>query len=501
MSRLSYVLRAPLLAGLTVLVGCASENSERPNVLLLSLDSVRADRISATGYRPPLHPDVLTTPNIDRLAREGVLFENAFSTTSWTLPSHMAMFTGLHDELHGVIDKDRTLDPGIVTLPELLEENGWTTGGFYSGPYLNPIFGFGQGFDHYVNCGTVIPPEVFDETELGRWREIHQFSHETVTSPDLLEEASAWIKSAVKRPEPFFAMVHWWDPHYDYKAPAEYLQMFDTQYTGEWTGLRNEDVRRMIEQADIDFILSLYDAELRYTDDYIGKLLELLEELGVADETLVIVTSDHGEEFYERSRWGHQRSLFDEVLRVPLVIRLPGSVPSGVRASGLARLQDIYPTIAELLGLESPSYLSGESLRPLWEDADHEGFRQPLHMLVPHRDINISGFRTPSEKVLWDHTAGNGSYWNLERDPEEMRPRLFDANDLEEGKHPALAELRDYLKTVESSREALPLTGGDGRIELDEGMLRELDATGYLGSDPDEEPLTPTEKNSDSPKD
>ena len=406
MSRLSYVLRAPLLAGLTALVGCASESTERPNVLLLSLDSVRADRISATGYRPPMHPDLLTTPNIDRLAREGVMFENAFSTTSWTLPSHMAMFTGLHDELHGVIDKDRTLDRGLTTLPEFLHENGWTTGGFYSGPYLNPVFGFDQGFDHYVNCGTVVPTELFEQTELGGWREIHQYSHETVTSPKLFDEASAWIREAAKKPEPFFAMVHWWDPHYDYKAPEEYTRLFDVQYTGEWTGLRNEDVRKMVENEDVDFILSLYDAELRYTDDFIGQLLELLEELEVADETLVIVTSDHGEEFYERTRWGHQRSLFDEVLRVPLVMRLPGSVPSGVHATGQARIQDIYPTVADLLQIAPPRYLSGESLKPLWEDSDHPGFEQQLYMLVPHREIEVSGIRTPTDKVIWDHKTG-----------------------------------------------------------------------------------------------
>ena len=483
MSRLSPVFSRLTLLGVLALAACSSKPNDRPNVLLLSLDSVRADRISATGYRPPTHPDVLTTPHIDRLAAEGVMFENAFSTTSWTLPSHMAIFTGLHDVLHGVIDKDRPLDRGLTTLPELLHEKGWTTGGFFSGPYLNPVFGFGQGFDHYVNCGTVVPPELFADSKLGDWREIHRFSHETVTSPKLFGEASTWIRQAAATDQPFLAFIHWWDPHYDYKAPANYNRMFDTQYTGEWTGLRNEDVYKMVENADIDFILALYDAELRYTDHFIGRLLDLLEELDIDDETLVIVTSDHGEEFYERTRWGHQRSLFDEVLRVPLVMRLPGSVPKGVSVAGQARIQDIYPTVAELLQIAPPRYLSGQSLVSLWKDSDHPGYAQQLHMLVPHREIELSGLRTPTEKIIWDHSAKTGSYWNLERDPLEAKPLPFTEEELDAGKHPAIAALRDYMQSIPAERERLPISGDEARIELDEPMKLELEEAGYFGKD------------------
>ncbi|MFT5284969.1 MAG: arylsulfatase A-like enzyme [Planctomycetota bacterium] len=485
MSLLRPALLAWPLVSLSLLVGCTESSSSKPNVLLLSLDSVRADRVSASGYRPDATPDVLTTPNIDRLAEDGVIFDNAFSTTSWTLPSHMAMFTGLPDEMHGVIDNDRTLDPALTTLTELLHDNGWTTGGFYSGPYLNPIFGFGQGFDHYVNCGTVVPDEVFDDDEMGRWREIHQFSHETITSPSLYEQASDWIREAADSDQPFFAMVHWWDPHYDYKAPEEYTQLFETNYTGEWSGLRMEDVRKPVDAPDVAYILSLYDAELRFTDDFIGRLLDVLDELDVADNTLVIVTSDHGEEFYERTRWGHQRSLFDEVLRVPLVMRFPKHIPAGTRVAGQARLQDIYPTVAELLSLAPPRYLTGKSLKTLWDQPSNPGFEQELFMLVPHREIHVSGLRSPTEKVLWDFTASKGSYWNLVKDPLEHKERPFGEKELNSGLHPAIERLRVYLDQVEAARAKLPQSQGHGRIELNETMQQELEDLGYTGDDDD----------------
>ena len=486
MSRLRSILITIRPIALALLAGCSQTESKKPNVLLLSLDSVRADRISSSGYRPDATPDVLTTPNIDRLAEKGVSFDNAFSTTSWTLPSHMAMFSGLSDELHGVVDNDRSLDPALTTLTELLHDSGWTTGGFYSGPYLNPIFGFGQGFDRYVNCGTVIPPDLFENDDMGSWREIHQFSHETITSPTLYEKASAWIREVAQSNQPFFAMVHWWDPHYDYKAPEEYRRLFDTHYTGDWSGLRMEDVRKPVDAPDVAFILSLYDAELRFTDEFIGRLLDLLDELELADNTLVIVTSDHGEEFYDRTRWGHQRTLYDEVLRVPLIMRFPDRIPAGRRVKGQARLQDIYPTVADLLGLEAPSYLSGNSLRVLWEQPDTPGFDQELFMLVPHREIHVSGIRTPTEKVLWDFTAAKGSYWNLAKDPLEHKLRSFGEKELNGGLHPAIEALRVHLEGIQSRRDKLPHSAGQNRIELDESMLQELEGLGYIG---DPEPM------------
>ncbi len=466
-----------------LLVAAAACADERPNVLLLSLDSVRADHTGPGGHRNPAHPDVPVTPRIDRLAETGVVFENAVSTTSWTLPAHMALFTGLSDELHGVVDNESSLDPALVTLAELLSQRGYATAGFYSGPYLNPLFGFGQGFDHYENCGLEVPLGVFEGGELGGWRDVHQHSHETVTSRELLEATSAWIR-AHAHDGPFFVLVHWWDPHYDYKAPLEYAARFDADYRGAWTGVRDEDIQRPRAPADLAHVLALYDAEIAYTDHHIGGLLDLLDELGLYSDTLVVVTSDHGEEFYERTRWGHQRTLKDEVLRVPLVMRLSDRIPAGARVRGQARLQDVFATIADLAGIDPPSYVEGRSLRALWEDPEHPGFTQPLYLCVPHRDIRVSGVRTLETKAVWDHSAGKGAVWNLVDDPAERAPRAFDAHELAGGEHAGIRALRSWLESLEATRAALPSTPGRARGPvLDEATWAELEALGYVESD------------------
>jgi len=469
----------PLAAALPLALGACDGSPARPHVLILSLDSVRADHVSAYGRANPLHPDQRTTPAFERLAAEGVLFETAVSTTSWTLPSHMALLTGLPDGLHGVYDNEQHLDPALETLPELLGRHGYARGGFFSGPNLHPAFGFAQGFETYENCGVRAPLEVFESEQEGRFRPLHRASHDSVTSDALVERAGAWIGARLDEGErPFFAFVHWWDPHYDYLAPAEYVALFDDDYAGEWTGVHVVDTRKPFERRDIEHVRALYDAEIRYTDDRIAELLALLDERGVAGDTLVVLTSDHGEEFYERSRWGHQRSLYDEVLRIPLVLRWPGRVPAGVRVRGQARLQDVYATVADLVDVAPASYVEARSLAPLWEDPAHPGYPQPLLLRVPHREIHLSGLRDGERKVLWDHVAGRGWIWNLARDANELRPTPFD--DLATSRHPGVTALREWLAEEERRRAELPRTEGHGSATLSEELRADLRAHGYL---------------------
>lgn len=482
---MSTLLRAARRA-LPLALLCACSPERRPaNVLLLSLDSVRADHEGTEIVPRPGAEPVRTAPAFDRLAREGAVFESAVSTTSWTLPAHMALLTGLDDDLHGVIDNAVSLDPALVTLAELMQASGRRTAGFYSGPYLDPVFGFGQGFDGYVNCGSSLPTDVFDSRELGRWREVHQLSHETVTSPELYRRAAAWIRERAAAREPFFAFVHWWDPHYDYRAPAEHERLFDTGYRGDWTGVRGDHKRPDVQPADVAHVRALYCAEIRYTDDHVGRLLDLLDELDLARDTLVVLTSDHGEEFYERDRWGHQRTLYDEVLAIPLALRFPGRVPAGVRPRGQARIQDVYATVADLVGVAPPPYVTAVSLRPLWEDPAAEGAAQPLRLLVPHVGIDLVGLRTRDAKVLWERSTGSGTFFNLERDPGEKHPRAFGERELERADHPVIAGLARLLEEQPARRAALPRTEGHAPVELDAAQRFELGALGYLGDEDD----------------
>ena len=459
--------------------GCG--RAPRPNLLLITVDSLRRDHAGPYGWRHPQGGDEPVTPVFDRLAREGALFEDAVSTTSWTLPAHMALMTGLADELHGVTDNFRRLNPEHRTLAELLAGHGYATGGFFSGPNLHPAFGFAQGFEVYRNCsGIEAPADLFESQELGVFRPVHQASHATVTSPALLQEAGAWIAEVARGGErPFFAFVHCWDPHYDYRAPEPYGSLFTRPYAGELTGTHATDSKRAWGARDREHLLGLYDGEARWTDEHLGALLERLEELGVLDDTLVILTSDHGEEFYERGRWGHQRTLYDEVVRIPLALRWPGRVPAGLRPRGQARIQDLLPTVAELFDLPLAGALEGRSLVPLLEDPDHPGYPQPLHLRVPYREIHLSGLRTGAAKVLWDHEQESGWLVDLTSDPLELQPRPFDAAELESSADPALAAYRASRAALDELRARLP--GAWEGVELPPELLDDLRAVGYLG--------------------
>jgi len=460
--------------------------TKRPNLLLISVDSLRRDHVSPYGYRPAFALGQETTPAIAKLAEEGVLFEDASSTTCWTLPAHMALMTGMPGALHGVTDNRRQLDPAITTLAEALQAKGYATGGFYSGPNLHPAFGFGAGFETYENCsGKVLSAAAFDHALAGGDNSelvaLHHGSHSGLSSEALLTQSGEWLENAADGDQPFFLFVHWWDPHYDYTPPGELASAFDPDYTGKQLGTNFLDVRRKPKARDLEHILALYDAEIRHTDDHIGKLLERLEQLAMADDTLVVFTADHGDEFFEHGFRGHQRTLYEEAVQIPLVMRLPGVLPAGKRAAGNASLQDVYATVADLLDVPAPNYGLGASLRTLWEDGD-DGRTHYLELNLPHRDLQLSAVRSGYTKVIWDHGSDTGEIFDLRSDPLEQTPRkfrgLFDQSQVGS---PELALLRTELARLERSRAALPRTPGfSGDQELSESLADELASFGYL---------------------
>ena len=197
-----------------------------------------------------------TSPAIDALASEGVLFENALSSSSWTLPAHAAAFTALPDSVHGVEVTGSVLAPAHRTLAEALRDAGYSTVGFWSGPFLDPHFGLDQGFDEYIDCRTP-----FELEDGGSRRAINAISHEDVTGPRILESVRAWLE---RRPagRPFFMFVHMWDVHYDYIPPPPYDTLFDPDYEGPADG---RDVTRTLEASarrDVEHTIALYDGEI-----------------------------------------------------------------------------------------------------------------------------------------------------------------------------------------------------------------------------------------------
>ena len=368
-------------------------------MLLISLDTVRRDVLGCYGRRPRHAPTTSPTPNLDALARDGVLMQDAYAPSSWTLPSHLSMMTGEPPLVHGVEYDTGTLDPATPTLAEILRGAGYRTAGVFSAPYLEPHWGFGRGFDDYraaygprVTTASARSAELRGQIEAaaaagdwGRYDELRRaqvtvdddlftIAHRDVTSDQVTDAVLAALDAGANDGRPWFVFAHYFDPHYDYIPPPPYDSRFDPDYTGTVDGqgfltnpriVRRDPSRpggyvREIGDRDLDHVVALYEGEVAWVDDHLGTIFRAIDARGLAARTLVVVVADHGEEFFEHGGIGHHRTLFEESVRVPLLLRLPGVLPAGVSVGGLVSVTDVFPTVLEIVGVTRPP-VSGSS--------------------------------------------------------------------------------------------------------------------------------------------
>jgi len=375
-------------AWLTLAALSACGTSPRPpSLLLISLDSVRADFVGAYGAALPHAPGRSPTPHLDRLASEGIVYENARSTTSWTLPAHASLFTGVPELVHGVEQDGERVPATRPTLAETLAGAGYRTSGVYSGPYLDPRHGFARGFERYeAGYGEalaravderVVAQRLLDGIDVGREperaqvavrrlgnaeREIEVASHRDVSSQRVTDLALEELARAAEDGRPFFLFAHYFDPHFDYVPPPPWDRAFDPDYDGALDGrdfFTNPGIapfdaasptgrRRAASERDLEHLEALYAGEIAWTDAQIGRLLEGLARLGLDGETLVVVVADHGDEFLEHGSIGHRQTLYEEVLRVPLILRPPGGAAPQRRAEPVV-LADVPALVQSLL--------------------------------------------------------------------------------------------------------------------------------------------------------
>lgn len=297
---------APPAAPKTASVGAATGSARPANLLLVTLDTTRADRLGCYGSK------TVATPYLDALAARGVVFDNAISPSPLTLPAHCSILTGLFPAEHGVRDNGGfALPPERVTLAEVLAARGWSTGGFVSAYVLDRRWGIAQGFEHYRDEFTIPRDRAITLEEVQR------------RGDDTVAKALAWIKQ--KAPGRFFAWVHLYDPHAPYDPPAP----FAARYAGR-----------------------PYDGEIAWTDALVGRLLEGLKSLGLTDRTVVAVIADHGESLGEHGETGHGLFLYEPTTRVPLILAGPRSELKPRRVRDVVRSTDLAPTLLELLGID-----------------------------------------------------------------------------------------------------------------------------------------------------
>ena len=354
-----------LVAALIVL-GCASREPANAikGVLLVSIDTLRADRIHAYGN------GAISTPSSDSLAARWVLFENAFCTIPVTLPSHTSMMTGLYPHQHGVRDNGVYRVPEKVeTLAEILQGEGWRTAAFVSAHVLDHSYRIDQGFDLYddemvepLQQGDPIRPgrSLPDHTRrwLQTWTEPYQRKAELTAT-----RAVEWL-SGQREDHPFFCWVHLFDPHLSYTPPEPWDRAHSSNYDGPIDGTGDSflkiarETKGRIPVRHVNRMIELYDGEVSYTDYWLGRLLE-----AIPDSTLVIFVSDHGEAFGEHGLFfEHQTSIFQETIRIPLIIAGPGVDDRGSRRTDLVSTIDIVPTVLDILGLRGTKGLAGEPL-------------------------------------------------------------------------------------------------------------------------------------------
>lgn len=447
----------PLAAALSfvavALVGCEGGALERPpdvggrdarpNVIVYLIDTLRADHLGIYGYPRP------TSPHIDEFAVGGTVFDRAIAQDSKTLGSVASLLTSLHTQSHGLTRFGHKLGPGVVTLAQTMRDAGYQTGAFITNVNAGELSGLDQGFGHF-----------YDATKTWRDREALR------SLPD--DAVFRWLDRIGQ--SPFFAYIHTAEPHRPYIPPPPYDAMFDANYAGSTTGFyrgRN-GFSRAEHIADIEHVKALYDGEIRYADEAVGRLLDELERRDLLGRTIVILTSDHGEELYDRGHWNHGHTLYNELIQVPLIFSGP-AISARKRISTPVQLVDVAPTILELAQISSPEEFEGASLLELIGGEKLEAFSQrPVYAMTTATPHQVAVVRGSWKAILWP--GGTLELFDLARDPKEQNNLVDEESELE-------IEFRSLIDgwmsghVNESNRSEVPLT---------EEAQERLRALGYI---------------------
>ncbi|MCI0616989.1 sulfatase-like hydrolase/transferase [bacterium] len=395
----------------------------KPNVVLITIDTLRADRLGCYGYKSA------HTPNIDKIAAEGVMFRNAISHVPLTRPSHASIFTGLFPFQHGIHDNIAPpLDAKISTLSEAFRKNGYRTAAFVSSFVINSQSGLQRGFDFY-------------EDKFDPQKQPTDFAlNLEKRAGEVFTEFQNWKSTSSKNP--FFVWLHFYDPHFPYAPLPPYSKTFAERP---------------------------YDGEIAYTDEIIGKTLKLLEP-----NTLLIITSDHGESLGEHGENAHSYFIYDATLRVPLIFHWPGKLTAKQSMAAQVRLVDLYPTILDLASIQSQSKISGISLKPMLngEKISDPGYASYCETFTPWLHFGWSrliGVRMNGWKYI---DAPRAELFNLANDPNE-------SSNIYSKEKKRADDFKKWL--INNGALEYKAPSGSPAQEIDPEQLEKLASLGYAG--------------------
>jgi len=414
---------AALLASAFSSYGCAGKKGM--NVLLITLDTTRADHLRCYGY------DRIETPNLNRLARDGVLFERAYSHIPLTLPAHTSILSGTVPTHHGVADNgsDRVPDD-LITMAEILKDHGYNTSAFISAAVLNKVWNLDQGFDHWDEED--ITPQAEDRTPL-----VSDRKADVVT-----KAATEWLRENSKKK--FFMWVHYYDPHAQYDPPQIYKDLY----------------------------ASLYDGEIAFMDQEIGSLLDTVDELGLRRNTVVIAVGDHGESLGQHNEQTHAVFIYEATQHVPLIMRIPGLQDLGIRIKTVVSQKDLLPTVLDYLQIEIPPQVTGESLRPMIESGSGPrqrfAFLESRYSFLHYNWAPLTSLVGQRYKYI---KAPKPELYDLTKDPLEL-------DNIAEKEPKTAAQMKARLEKLEQKYGRLQMETQEAEVTPE--MRRQLEALGYV---------------------
>jgi len=436
-----------------------------PNIILIVIDTLRADHLSCYGYRE------IDTPAIDRLAADGTRFARAFAQASWTRPSIASILTSLYPSSHQAVHKADALPEGVTTVAEALARAGYYTAGFANNVNIAPVFNFDQGFDEYH----FLEPAFFfgatrSASELAIYNQLrmvrerflsqakyveHYYQPAEVVTDRVLE----WLASAQERP--FFLVIHYMDPHDPY-----FVHPFD----GEGYA-RVADPNPPKERAEL--YRRLYDGEIVYLDRHLGRLFDGLRDQGLYEGSIIALTADHGEEFFEHGGWWHGQTLFEEQIHIPLIVKGAGGAGAGSVNTALVTSLDVAPTLIALAGVAVPQQMQG---RALALGSGHRGGRDAVFAEEDFEGNVLFAVRTET----WKRIAANGA------NPRGLPPEQLFKIDSDPGEREDLAgrnrevasELAAKTETFKQEAKAEAVEGAGASV--DAATKERLRALGYV---------------------
>jgi arylsulfatase A-like enzyme len=469
---------------------------DRPNIILISIDALRADHLGVYGYESQI------SPNIDRLARRGVLFRQAFSQSSWTLPSVASFITSLYPaelQVHCRIDQTvcyKQIDPMRTTIAEVMQEAGYSTYAYVSSIWIQPQDGFLQGFQESAFVRVPAPfdlPFLLERPLLQSFDSYlplvhHTFAwgYEFLFDPRLVPNNRGDLVNQYARrflrlhkEDRFFLWLYYMEPHSPYN-PEKPLHPLPSAITPEREiylrtlsdSLLEDETPPALNPDDLEALISLYDGNIAEIDRLVGEILIDLESYGLLNRTLIIVQADHGEEFFEHGSYSHGGTMYDETLHVPFIFSGPPITRPGLQVETPVSLLDLLPTLAEIVQVPIPTEARGHSLLPVLQGAEME--EQPIYSEDIYRfPFDRKAVRYQGYKLIYSPSLQETELYNLHNDPLEQIS-LTDADTTKAAELMAL--LRKWMEQTETAAQELPRSappqsaaGAGFRQLLDEG--------------------------------